>query len=63
MSQIDQSSTILHAGPSSTNGTLTNPEEATESLTDIRQLLQFVARAFYEVRHILLIDQLVRKEA
>ncbi|KAG0148900.1 hypothetical protein CROQUDRAFT_669590 [Cronartium quercuum f. sp. fusiforme G11] len=59
------SSVPLQAGPSSSMLSVASnkAEENIDPLADVRQLLQYVARAFYEVRHILLFDQLVRKEA
>ncbi|KAA1065223.1 hypothetical protein PGT21_032873 [Puccinia graminis f. sp. tritici] len=58
------SSPSLQPGFSSGNSTSpTSPEDQPDPLADLRLLLQFVARAFYEVRHILLFDQLIRKEA
>ncbi|OAV92614.1 hypothetical protein PTTG_09181 [Puccinia triticina 1-1 BBBD Race 1] len=58
------SSPSFQPGFSSGNSTSpTSPEDQTDPLADIRLLLQYVARAFYEVRQILLFDQLIRKEA
>jgi hypothetical protein len=58
------SSSSLQPGFSSGNSTSpTSPEDQPNPLADLRLLLQFVARAFYEVCHILLFDQLIRKEA
>lgn len=58
------SSPSLPPGFSSGNSTSpTSPEDLVDPLADIRLLLQYVARAFYEARHILLCDQLIRKEA
>lgn len=50
------------SGQIQTNGTQ-QPDKDVDTLADIRLLLQYVSRAFYEVRHILLLDQLIRKEA
>ncbi|KAI7964514.1 hypothetical protein MJO29_002612 [Puccinia striiformis f. sp. tritici] len=58
------SSPSLQPGFSSGNSTQpTSPEDQNDPLADLRLLLQYVARSFYEVRHILLFDQLIRKEA
>jgi len=58
------SSPSLQPGFSSGNSTSpTSPEDQPDPLADIRLLLQYVARAFYEVRHILLFELLIRKEA
>ncbi|MBW0542164.1 hypothetical protein O181_081879 [Austropuccinia psidii MF-1] len=59
------SSPLIQPPPSSSgeSTTPTSPEDNLDPLADIRLLLQYVARAFYEARHILLFDQLIRKEA
>ncbi|KAH9815404.1 TFIIE alpha subunit-domain-containing protein [Melampsora americana] len=74
MSHTSSTASPIQAGPSSimsgnvsigqnhTDGTQKSDENV-DTLADIRLLLQYVSRAFYEVRHILLLDQLIRKEA
>ncbi|EGG06959.1 uncharacterized protein MELLADRAFT_106301 [Melampsora larici-populina 98AG31] len=74
MSHTSFTASPIQAGPSSiTNGNVSaghnqtdgiqKPDDNIDTLADIRLLLQYVSRAFYEVRHILLLDQLIRKEA
>ncbi|KAI8457336.1 transcription initiation factor TFIIE alpha subunit [Phakopsora pachyrhizi] len=48
---------------SSASTSPTSLEDNADILSDIRLLIQYVSRAFYEVRHILLFEQLIRKEA
>lgn len=38
-------------------------EEGTASLSAVQDLIRHVTRAFYETRHVVVLDQLMRKEA